>query len=67
MSLTVNVVRLSEAVLCEECKCITAARNHHCPQCGASGECMVRIEQFFERPSRVQRTVQTDTLRFQSY
>lgn len=43
-------IKLSEAVLCEECKQITAAKNHHCPACGASGECVVRLERFFERP-----------------
>lgn len=30
-------VALADAVLCEECKNITAARNGHCPVCGWPG------------------------------
>ena len=30
-------VALADAVLCEECKSITAAKNGHCPVCGWRG------------------------------
>ena len=45
----VDTIPLKTAVLCEECQQITEAKNHHCPACGASGECLVRLQQFFER------------------
>ena len=59
------VIALSEAVLCEECKQITAAKNHHCPACGASGECMVRLQRFFEREGPTPReAVKANSKRF---
>lgn len=66
MNDAVTVIRLSDAVLCEECQQITVAKNHHCPACGASGECVVRLASFFERgPAAAPReAIRTDSLRF---
>lgn len=43
----IESIPLAEAVLCESCKMITAAKNGHCPVCGSTA--LLNLAKVLER------------------